>query len=119
MSSIQRPELSPQIERRPERRRRTLLGGCIAFDGGRQVFDCTIRNLSKGGARITLPIGQTIPKNIFLIQLRDRLVCEAAIVWRKDGEAGLSFARIMQLSELTDSKLAYLQTVWFERAARR
>ena len=118
MSSIRRPELSPQVERRPERRRRTLLGGCIVFDDGKQVFDCTIRNLSKSGARITLPAGYSIPTQIFLIHLRDRLVYEAVIVWRKDGEAGLSFKKELRLSELADSQLAYLQALWFERAAR-
>lgn len=118
MPPISPPALPRNVERRPERRRRTLLGGCIVFDEGKQVFDCTIRDLSKGGARITLPTGQSVPKNVYLIHLRDRLVYDADIVWRKDGEAGLSFASVLQLAELADGKLAYLQRLWLERAAR-
>lgn len=68
------------IERRPERRRRTLLGGRVTYQNGEQVFDFTIRNLSKGGAHITLPADQSIPQQVFLINMRDRLVYESIVV---------------------------------------
>ncbi|HVE04657.1 MAG TPA: PilZ domain-containing protein [Rhizomicrobium sp.] len=107
------------VERRPERRRRTLLGGCVAFDDGKQAVDCTIRNLSTGGARITLPPGREIPGHVFLIHMRDRLVYDAVIVWKKGSEAGLCFSKVLQLGEFSDPRLAYLQELWLERAARR
>jgi len=46
-------------------------------------------------------------------------VYEAVIVWKKRSEAGLCFRKVLQLSELSDPRLAYLQNLWLERAARR
>ena len=96
-----------------------MLGGRVTYQNGEQVFDCTIRNLSKGGAHITLPGDQSIPQQVFLINMRDRLVYESTVVWQKDGAAGLSFLRVLQLGELADAELAYLQKLWLERAAAR
>lgn len=118
MSKHQPPELPPIAERRPNRRRRTLLGGRVTFEDGTQVFDCTIRDLSNGGARITLPERQPVPPRVFLINMRDRLVYESAIVWKRSGEAGLSFLRTLPLGELADTELDYMRKLWLERAAR-
>jgi len=63
--------------------------------------------------------GREVPGEIFLIHVRDRLVYEAVIVWKKRSEAGLCFRKVLQLSELSDPRLAYLQNLWLERAARR
>jgi len=118
MSSASPPELPPTAERRPERRRRTLLGGRVSYDDGAHVFDCTIRDLSTGGARITVPGQQPIARNVFLINIRDRVVYEADVVWNKGGHAGLSFRRTLQIADLADKDLEYLRRLWLERAAR-
>jgi hypothetical protein len=110
-------ELPPHAERRPDRRRRSLLGGRVTFDDGKQIFDCTIRDLNSSGARITVPERQTIPPRFHLINMRDRIVHDCAVVWMKGGEAGLSFLRSVPLGELTSTKLDYMRTLWLERAA--
>jgi|SRR6185437_2553235 hypothetical protein len=105
-------------ERRPQRRTRVLLGGLVAFFDGAQHFDCTIRDLTKTGARISLPRNQPIPSNVYLINMRDRTAHQAKVAWNNGKGAGLSFVKSLSLSEITDPKLAYLKRLWHERAAR-
>ncbi|MGZ5923427.1 MAG: PilZ domain-containing protein [Rhizomicrobium sp.] len=118
MSGNLPPELPPPADRRPGRRRRMLLGGRVTFHDGAQVFDCSIRDLSEGGARITVPNGQIVPTHVYLINLRDRLVYESVVIWHRGGEAGLSFQKTMQIGDLTETNLAYLKRLWLERASR-
>lgn len=118
MSSSSSHRLPPTADRRPERRRRTLLGGRVSYDDGAHVFDCTIRDLSTGGARITVPGQQPIAQNVYLINIRDRVVYEAVVVWNRGGQAGLSFQRTMPIAELADQRLDYLKRLWLERATR-
>lgn len=118
MSGNDTRNLPPTPERRPQRRTRVLLGGLIAFFDGTQHFDCTIRDLTISGARISLPRNQPIPSMIYLINMRDRTAHEAKIAWNNGKEAGLSFLKSFPLSEITDSKLSYLKQLWHERAMR-
>ena len=90
----------------------------MASNNGERVFDCTIRDLSEGGARITVPGQQPIAPHVFLINIRDRVVYEARVVWNRGGHAGLSFQRTIPLAELTDKHLEYLRRLWLERATR-
>jgi hypothetical protein len=118
MSGDLPPELPPPADRRPGRRKRVLLGGRVAMHDGAQVFDCSIRNLSDGGARITVPNTQPLPSHVYLINLRDRLVYECVVVWKRGGEAGVSFLKTLPVGELGETNLAYLKRLWTERAAR-
>jgi len=110
-------ELLPHVERRPERRRRSFLAGRVTYSDGKQVFDCVIRNLTDRGARITVPERQMIPPSFHLIDMRGRVVHACAVVWMKDGEAGLSFLETVSLGNLTGTKRDYMRTLWLERAA--
>jgi hypothetical protein len=110
-------ELPSQAERRPDRRRRSFLAGQVTFDDGKRVFDCVIRDITDRGARIAIPQEQTFPPCFHLIRMRERVVHECAVVWMKDGEAGLSFLKTVSLGELTGTKLDYMRTLWLERAA--
>jgi hypothetical protein len=109
--------LPPQAERRPDRRRRSFLAGRITFEDGKRVLDCAIRDLTDRGARITIPETQALPPCFHLISMRERVVHECAVVWMKDGEAGLSFLKTVPLGDLMGSKLDYMRTLWLERAA--
>ena len=106
-----------QAERRPDRRRRSFLARRVTFDDGRRVFDCAIRDLTDRGARITIPENQTLPPWFHLISMRERVVHDCAVMWMKDGEAGLSFLKTVPLGDLTGTKLDYMRTLWLERAA--
>ena len=77
-------------ERRPHKRRRTLLGGIVVFGEDACVFDCSIRNLSESGAKIVCAKGIQLPANFHLIIVRDRVLCEAQLSWRQDDAAARS-----------------------------
>ncbi len=90
----------------------------MTWSDGARSFNCTIRNLTDGGARITLPAGQTVPSNIYLINLRERTAHEALMVWNNGAEAGLAFVESFQLADLNDPKLDYLTKLWHGSASR-
>jgi hypothetical protein len=73
--------------------------------------------LTDRGARITIPETQTLPPCFHLISMRERVVHDCAVMWMKDGEAGLSFLKTVPLGDLTGTKLDYMRTLWLERAA--
>ena len=108
---------SASQEKRPSRRKRVLLGGVIAYDDGRHSADCTIRDITDHGARIVLR-SQPVPDDFYLINTRDRVAHQAKIIWRRNGELGLSFSKSFRLSDITDPKLGYLTHVWMAQAAR-
>ena len=79
-------------ERRKSTRRRTFLGGVIAFQGRYATLDCTIRNLSEAGARIAIDGSALLPDEFdFTITRNDRTV-RARVVWRTTAAAGLALA---------------------------
>ena len=105
-------------DRRPQRRTRVLLGARISYSDGAQHFDCTIRDLTNAGARISLPRNQPIPSIVYLINMRDRTAHEAKVAWNNGKEAGLSFIKSFPLGDIDDPNLLYLKQLWHERALR-
>jgi PilZ domain-containing protein len=93
----------PLADRRRHPRRRVLLAGAVCYADGSGSFSCTIRDLSEGGARITIPSGQIIPSSVFLVCLRDRVAYRARLAWNTGTEAGLAFLKSYPLAELTDA----------------
>ena len=69
------------------RRRRTFLNGKLAYgDGifapdGAFTLDCSIRDLSEGGARIVLAKRQPIPVSLYLIVVKFAVAYHASVVW--------------------------------------
>ena len=106
----------PPAERRPAPRSRVLLSGIVAYGDGAYSFDCTIRNLSKTGARLTTKQVQ-LPAGFFLINIRDRVAYDCRIAWSKGGEVGVMFKATVSLSAVTDPALAYLKQLWLAKAA--
>jgi hypothetical protein len=47
-------------------RHRTLKGGRICFNSGSSSLDCLIRDISEGGARLSLPRADVIPSEFVL-----------------------------------------------------
>ena len=72
----------PPAERRPAPRSRVLLSGIVAYGDGAYSLDCTIRNLSKTGARVTTKQVQ-LPSDFFLINLKTR---RAQLIYDDDSE---------------------------------
>ena len=105
-------------DRRPKRRRDVLLPGLLACDGGKQVLHCTIRDLSEGGARISLTRQLQFPAALYLINLRDRTAHQAQVTWCGTAEAGLAFSKSFALNGITDPALGFLRQIWMNHATQ-
>jgi hypothetical protein len=80
--------------RRAEPRARTLKRGLIVFHDGHSVFDCTVRNLSSGGAMLLFgdPVGVPSHFDLAIRPSHDRRVC--TVRWRDENALGVSFDTI-------------------------
>jgi len=78
-------------ERRSSPRRRVLKQGKAIFNGNASVIDCTVRDVSLGGARISCPQTMGLPDVFHLVIMSDREVREVRVAWRRHNEAGLQF----------------------------
>ena len=56
-----------QTEHRSAQRRMTLKGGRIAFNNGRSTFDCTVKNLSRQGAKLVVGATLGLPDSFDLV----------------------------------------------------
>ena len=81
----------PTQERRKAARHRVLKGAHIVFKGHGAAIDCTVRNLSDGGAclKVESPIG--IPDTFDLV-LDDASIRPCRVTWRKATQIGVEFA---------------------------
>jgi len=59
-----------------------------------------------------------VPPAFHLINIRDRLVYDAKVVWNRGAELGLAFQKTVRMSEIVDPKLSYLTRLWFGLPAR-
>jgi PilZ domain len=109
---------TPATEKRPRRRQRVLLSAVVVYAEGKQSFDCTIRDISEGGARIAFQKGSQFPSSFYLINIRDRIVYDAGVVWCGPSEAGIAFTKTFPLSDLVDPAQSFLKRLWLNRASR-
>jgi hypothetical protein len=77
-------------ERRLFDRRQTLKPGRIVFNRASSTINCTMRNLSDGGARLEVASVLGIPST-FELRLDGSSVRESRIVWRKLDALGIEF----------------------------
>jgi hypothetical protein len=78
------------IEKRTTPRHRVLKHGTLAFGGGGSV-DCTVRNISSGGARLDVanPIG--LPRSFTLVIQTDQFMRRCHPVWVSEQRIGVAF----------------------------
>ena len=79
------------VEKRKAARSRTLLGGVIAFNKRASTMDCQVRNLSTGGAKVTLSNTAAVPDQFDLKIARNERSFRARMIWRAPNEAGVVF----------------------------
>jgi hypothetical protein len=114
--------LKPRHEAR-QKRRRTLLAGQIILNSGEVVIDCTVKNLSDGGALLSLAGSVMLPESFQLrIPSRNAFVT-GRLAWRSGLEVGMQFlggdkvaprrssAILSQSSSLRSRLEAYLSDV--------
>ena len=84
-------ENSEQENNRAARRQRVLKEGKIVFNHNSSVFDCTIRDLSESGAKILCEHSGAVPDECRLVTLKDNLIRDAKVMWRRGEQLGLLF----------------------------
>ena len=98
MSSARLQELSK--ERRMFERRCMQFGSWLITLDGSRCLKCQTRDMSPAGARVFLSEEFKLPRNVYLIDLSDRMAYEADIAWQRSPELGLTFIRAHRLDEL-------------------
>jgi hypothetical protein len=80
------------MERRREIRARTLKSARILFNQHHSVIDCTVRNLSAGGACLNVASSLGIPERFDVMFDADHSVRPCRMVWHKEKQLGVEFA---------------------------
>ena len=78
------------VEKRAHARHRVFKGGRLAFNGGSSV-ECTVRNISPGGARVDVTIPIALPAQFTLLINTDHFKRQCHPVWRHDTHIGVAF----------------------------
>jgi hypothetical protein len=99
-------------------RARTCLNGRIVYGEGAYSVDCAIRDMSEGGARVTISERQFLPVGLYLIVVRNCVAHEAKVVWLKYPARGLQFLHTYALSDALPRDLQYLRKLWGNLYAR-
>jgi len=81
---------TPEAEHRAAQRRTTLKGGQIVFNAGRSTIDCTVRNLSRSGAKLLVVSVIGVPDTFDLV-LPNTHKQPCRVAWRKGKEIGVEF----------------------------
>lgn len=79
------------MEKRQAERRRTFKGGKIVFNHGRSIIDCTIKNLSRGGAALNVENTCGIPDEFILLVNADNAQKACRAAWRTQTQIGVAF----------------------------
>jgi hypothetical protein len=93
-------------------RSRSLLTGKIVLDDGAVSYDCVIRNLSIKGARVRISNSIGLPGEVGLLVVKEGLLFEAVIAWRRGDQIGLTFAGQHDLRENTNPAYRGVRALW-------
>ena len=86
------PNRRDNLERRTvsDRRRRTLLAGKIIFNDRQSTLNCTVRNLSRSGARLVFGVIPACPDG-FILELSDERRANCKVAYRDGLTLGVHF----------------------------
>jgi len=105
-------------ERRASPRTRALLAGILIHGPAALTLDCTIRDLSKIGARVRLAGVDALAPPLMLLVCRSGEAFEAEPAWRRGHEVGLSFLRQCDLTTAETGLEKIARRLWIDRSAR-
>lgn len=88
-------------------RQRTFLKGMVYYDNRRASIECTIRDLSDSGARVTFQHPVTVPDSIELFIAQKQQTLRAHVRRREPNEIGIAFEveRALDPRRATDAEL--------------
>ena len=78
------------IEKRAAPRQKVLKHGTLSFGGGCGL-DCTVRNISPGGARLDVANPFGLPQSFMLLIETDQFMRRCRPVWSNDNRIGVAF----------------------------
>ncbi len=81
-------------EHRKVARQKALLRGKLYFNNRLSVVDCTIRDISEGGARLVYSEAVVTPDELELHIPQKNETVKVRIVWRRGYEVGVAFEPI-------------------------
>jgi hypothetical protein len=95
-----------------EPRRRVYLNGKLVHGDGAFSFDCVIRDLSPGGAKIAVRRTQMMPRDLYLIAVKACLAHHAQVVWTNVPSRGLKFVDTFDLNDNLPENVKFLRPLW-------
>jgi hypothetical protein len=98
-------DLQSNQDRRVAPRRRVVKGAKLFFNGDVSVFDCTVRDISETGARVSLGLFQPLPKR-FKLQVNDLGTHLCELVRMIGSEYGVRFVAPATIARPSDSQAA-------------
>jgi len=88
------------VEQRKAPRKKVLLTSKLVYGDGAHVLDCTIRDISTTGAFVTPSQGRSIPKEVYLLDLANRVAYHATVVSERAAGYGLKFLQTYPLAQV-------------------
>lgn len=85
-----KPKQDAYADRRSQVRKKVNNSGKVIYNDSQSMIDCTILDLSEGGAKIEFPNRQVLPRT-FVLQLGDGSVTRCEVRWAKDTFFGVRF----------------------------
>ena len=61
------------------------------FNANNSIIDCTMRDLSLGGARLSCGQAVLLPETFVLVFMAEREMRDVRVAWRKFNEVGVQF----------------------------
>ena len=110
-------QISPN-QRRGADRKRALLAGKLSNEDSSVTVDCTIRDLSETGALIELSAPEMLPKTLRLLQIKDGVVWDVQVAWRRGNRMGLTLGERHDLRGEIEPQLRVLRAIWSHMALR-
>jgi hypothetical protein len=105
-------------------RKRTCLNGKLVFSenaslpDGAFTLDCTIRDISEGGAKVILAKRQFLPPDLYLIVVKYCVAHWAKVVWLDFPARGLKFSKTYSMSAPLPDDMQFLRKLWGDLYAR-
>jgi hypothetical protein len=112
----QSSETGGGIEQRKSPRKQVMLTSKLVYGSGAYVLDCTIRDISTTGAFVTLAHRDSIPSEVYLLDLANRIAYHASVVSQRAAGYGLKFLKTYPLAQVSAPELRYLKRIWLECA---
>lgn len=107
------------FERRVLPRTNVLWTGVISETDGANAFDCTIRNISDGGAEIGSKRSSAVGDQVYLLVTRSQVAYLSSVAWVQNDRIGLSFSQTHEVGPRLPSDLKFLRYLLVQTKLRQ